>query len=220
MCMICGVDEAGRGPVIGPLVVAGVMYEDDALLKKLHVRDSKQITPGVRDRLARTIKKYARTFEILTIQASDIDDMRKVMTLNEIEVNAFSQIIKKLEPTECYVDAADVNEARFATEILSQLPFKPEIISKHKADELYPIVGAASILAKTTRDAQIKQIETELQKKLNLPLGSGYPADPVTKKFLTTWLETYKELPPHVRHSWKTAQNLLNMSKLKKLDDY
>jgi ribonuclease HII len=218
--MICGVDEAGRGPVMGPLVVAGVVFEDDALLKKLHVRDSKQITPGVRERFARTIKKYARTFEILTINASDIDDMRKVMTLNEIEVYAFSQVIKKLEPEECYVDAADVNEARFADDILSLVPSNPKLISKHKADEIYPIVGAASILAKTTRDAHIKQIETELQKKLNLPLGSGYPADPVTKKFLTTWLETYNELPPHVRHSWKTAQNLVSKSKMKKLDDF
>jgi ribonuclease HII len=218
--MICGVDEAGRGPVIGPLVVAGVVFEDDVLLKKLHVRDSKKITPGVRERFARTIKKYARTYEMLTINASDIDDMRKVMTLNEIEVYAFSQVIKKLEPGECYVDAADVNETRFATEILSQVPSKPKIISKHKADELYPIVGAASILAKTTRDELVRQIETELQKKLDLPLGSGYPADPLTKKFLATWLKTYKKLPPHVRHSWKTAQNLLRKSKLKKLDDF
>ena len=218
--MICGVDEAGRGPVIGPLVIAGVSYEDDSFLIKYNIRDSKKITPKTREMLANKIKKSAITYEILTINASDIDDMRKVMTLNELEVNAFSQVIKKLKPELCYVDAADVNEKRFGKEILSRLTYKSTIISKHKADELYPIVGAASILAKTTRDEHVQQIANKLQKKLNLPLGSGYPADPVTKKFLKTWLETYKELPPHVRHSWKTAQQLLKNSKMKKLDDY
>jgi ribonuclease HII len=218
--MICGVDEAGRGPVIGPLVIAGVSYEDDSFLIKYNIRDSKKITPKTREMLANKIKKSAITYEILTINASDIDDMRKVMTLNELEVNAFSQVIKKLEPELCFVDAADVNEKRFGKEILSRLTYKPTIISKHKADELYPIVGAASILAKTTRDEHVQQIATQLQKKLSLPLGSGYPADPVTKKFLKTWLETYKELPHHVRHSWKTAQQLLKNSKMKKLDDY
>jgi ribonuclease HII len=218
--MICGVDEAGRGPVIGPLVIAGVSYEDDSFLIKYNIRDSKKITPKTREMLVNKIKKSAITYEILTINASDIDDMRKVMTLNELEVNAFSQVIKKLKPELCYVDAADVNEKRFGKEILSRLTYKSTIISKHKADEIYPIVGAASILAKTTRDEHVQQIANKLQKKLNLPLGSGYPADPVTKKFLKTWLETYKELPPHVRHSWKTAQQLLKNSKMKKLDDY
>ena len=218
--IICGIDEAGRGPVIGPLIVAGVTYENDSLLIEFNIRDSKKITPHMREHLANKIKKSAINYEILTINASDIDDMRKVMTLNELEVNAFSQVIKKLEPEFCYVDAVDVNEKRFGKEILSRLTYKPTIISKHKADEIYPIVGAASILAKTIRDENIQKIATQLQKKLNLPLGSGYPADPVTKKFLTTWLETFEELPPHVRHSWKTAQKLLNNCKLKKLDDY
>lgn len=218
--MICGVDEAGRGPVIGPLVIAGVSYEDDSLLIKNNVRDSKKITPNMREVLANKIKKSAKKYEILLIKAKDIDDMRKLMTLNEIEVNAFSKIIKKLEPEICYVDAVDVNEKRFSKEILSKLTHRPKIVSKHKADEIYPIVGAASILAKTTRDENVKKIEQNLQKKLNLPLGSGYPADPITKKFLKGWLETYGELPPQVRHSWKTAQKLLKLKKISKLDNF
>ena len=113
--------------------------------------------------------------------------MRKVMTLNEIEVNAFTKVIKKLKPELCYVDSADVNENRFKQDILSQLTFKTEIISKHKADDLYPIVGAASIIAKTRRDEEVNIIEEELQEKLNIPLGSGYPADPITQKFLKIW---------------------------------
>ena len=218
--MICGVDESGRGPVIGPLIVAGVTFEDDSELKKLGVRDSKKLTPKKRQVLSKKIKEIAVNYDILVIPAPSIDDMRKVMTLNEIEVYAFSKIIDKLKPEFCYVDAADVNEKRFGKDILSNLSFKPKIVSKHKADDIYPIVGAASILAKTARDENVQKIAHELEKKLNLPLGSGYPADPITQKFLRTWIKTYGELPSYVRYSWKTAQNLIKESKMKKLDDF
>lgn len=218
--MICGVDESGRGPVIGPLIVAGVTFEDDSELKELGVRDSKKLTPKKRQVLSKKIKEIAVSYDILVIPASNIDDMRKVMTLNEIEVYAFSKIIDKLKPEFCYVDAADVNEKRFGKDILSNLSFKPTIVSKHRADDIYPIVGAASILAKTVRDENVKKLAKNLQKKLNLPLGSGYPADPVTKEFLRTWFETYRELPPHVRHSWKTIQKLVKDSKIRKLDNF
>ena len=218
--MICGVDEAGRGPVVGPLVIAGVTFENDLELIENNVRDSKKITPKRREILSKRIKESAVNYEIILISASDIDHMRKVMTLNEIEVNAFSNIIEKLKPDICYVDAADVNNERFGKNILSRLSFKPEIISKHKADDIYPIVGAASILAKTRRDEEVQMISQELKKKLDMSLGSGYPADPVTQKFLRKWVKTFGKLPPHTRHSWKTAQNLLKESKIKKLDEF
>ncbi len=218
--MICGVDEAGRGPVVGPLVIAGVTFENDLELIENNVRDSKKITPKRREILSKRIKESAVNYEIILISASDIDHMRKVMTLNEIEVNAFSKIIEKLKPDICYVDAADVNNERFGKNILSRLSFKPEIISKHKADDIYPIVGAASILAKTRRDEEVQMISQELKKKLDMSLGSGYPADPVTQKFLRKWVKTFGKLPPHTRHSWKTAQNLLKESKIKKLDEF
>lgn len=218
--MICGVDESGRGPVFGPLIVAGVTFVDDSELKKLGVRDSKKLTPKKRQVLSKRIKEIAVNYDILVIPASSIDDMRKVMTLNEIEVYAFSKIINKLKPEFCYVDAADVNEKRFGKDILSNLSFELTIVSKHRADDIYPIVGAASILAKTVRDEKVKKMSKNLQKKLNLPLGSGYPADPVTKQFLKTWFETYRELPPNVRHSWKTTQKLVKDSKIRKLDNF
>lgn len=218
--MICGTDEAGRGPVIGPMVVAGVKLKDDTELIKNRVKDSKKLSPKRREYLAKIIKEIAIDYEILVISASDIDDMRKVMTLNEIEVNAFRKVIKKLRPDICYVDSADVNEKRFGRDILSKLSSKPEIISKHKADDIYPIVGAASILAKTKRDELVRKIGEKLASKLNMPLGSGYPADPVTKKFLIKYLEKFGKLPPHTRHSWKTAQNLIKEIRIKKLDDF
>jgi ribonuclease HII len=218
--MICGVDEAGRGPVIGPLIIAGVTFKDDSKLIEFKVKDSKKLTPKKRELLAIKIKKYCIDFEILVIPAKDIDDMRKVMTLNEIEVNAFSKIIKKLKPNVCYVDSADVNEKRFADDILANLSFKPNIVSKHKADDIYPIVSAASILAKTIRDDEIKKISFELEKKLNIPMGSGYPADSTTQKFLRKWLDRYKSLPPHVRRSWVTIKNILKEKSIKKIDDF
>ena len=218
--MICGVDEAGRGPVIGPLVVAGVTFENDFELIGNNVRDSKKIRPKRRETLAEKIKEIAVDYEIILISASDIDDMRKIMTLNEIEVNAFSKVINKLKPDVCYVDSADVDDKRFGRGILSRLSSKPKIISRHKADDIYPVVGAASILAKTTRDENVRKIAKELEKKLDHPLGSGYPADPITQKFLRTWVETFGELPPYARHSWKTAQKILKENKAKKLDDF
>ena len=219
--MLCGVDEAGRGPVIGPLVIAGISLQNESILQTIGAKDSKKLTPKQRERLAKKIREIADVnIEIITITAADIDDMRKVMTLNEIEVHGFTKVIKKLNPDICYVDAADVNDVRFGNNISQYLPKKTHIVSKHKADDLYPIVGAASILAKTIRDQEVKKIEVLLNKKLEIPIGSGYPADPITQHFLNTWVIQYGKLPPHTRHSWKTAQNILKTIKNKTIDDF
>ena len=218
--MICGVDEAGRGPVIGPMVIAGIKIKDESELLNYGIKDSKKLSPKRRLVLSKKIREIAADIHFIIISAKDIDDMRKVMTLNEIEVNGFSKVIKKLRPDICYVDSADVNEKRFASDIKSNLTFKPEIISKHKADDIYPIVGAASIIAKTVRDDQIIKISQKLEKKLNMPLGSGYPADPVTQNFLRKWIDKYKKLPPDTRRSWKTVQNIIKEKSMKKLDDF
>ena len=215
--MICGIDEAGRGPVIGPLVVAGVTYNDDQLLIDNKIGDSKKYSPNRRIELEKIIKKSASNYEIIKISASDIDAMRKIMTINEIEVNLFSEIINRLRPDMCYVDAADVNDSRFGKDIIKKLKFKTNIISKHKADAIFPIVGAASILAKTARDYEIYIISKKLQKKLNLPVGSGYPSDPITINFLKKWFENYGSFPEYVRNSWKTAENIIKQNRNSKL---
>lgn len=218
--MICGVDEAGRGPVFGPLVVAGVKLKEDSKLIELKVKDSKKLSPKRREVFAKAIKQIVSEYEVLVIPAKDIDDMRKVMTLNEIEVHAFSKVIKKLKPDICYVDSADVNEERFGSDIQSNLTFKLDIVSKHKADDIYPIVSAASIIAKTKRDEEVRKISEELSKKLDVPLGSGYPADVITQNFLKKWYEKYGKLPPYVRKSWKTAENIIKENSTRKLDDF
>jgi ribonuclease HII len=218
--MICGVDEAGRGPCFGPLVVAGILAENDTELVRIGVNDSKQLTPKKREQLAPQITRLATNYDLIVLPAVDIDVLRKTMTINQLEVFMFSKIIEKLKPDICYVDAADVNEERFGKDIVSHLSYKPRMISKHKADEQYPIVGAASILAKVTRDEHIRKIAQELEPRLNLPVGSGYPADPVTKQFLHTWVSRFGALPPHVRESWETCQQLIKNHKTKRLDDF
>jgi ribonuclease HII len=207
--MIGGVDEAGRGPILGPLVIAGITILDEHNLYEIGVKDSKKLTAHKREILSAKIRDISKDIEIVIISASDIDDMRRVMTLNEIEMHGFTKVIKKLKPDICYVDAVDVNERRFQNNIQQYLSKNIQVISKHKADEIYPIVSAASIIAKTRRDLEISHIQQELIKHINLPLGSGYPADPITQHFLKTWVKIYGKLPPHTRHSWKTAQTIL-----------
>ncbi|HID25431.1 MAG TPA: ribonuclease HII [Thermoplasmata archaeon] len=218
--MICGVDEAGRGPVIGPMVVAGVQVEDENAFEELNIRDSKKCTPRRRDRLVELIKEKATKYETIVIQAKDIDVLRKTMTLNEIEVNVFAAVMKKLRSNVYYVDSADVDEQRFSSFLEEKLGFKAKIVSSHKADDIYIIVGAASILAKTTRDKEVEKIAKKLEEKLGLPLGSGYPADPVTQRFLKTWVERFGSLPPETRESWKTVQRLLKEQKNMPLDRF
>lgn len=217
---ICGVDEAGRGPVLGPLVVAGVKIAeaDMSKLDSLNLRDSKECTPKRRDRLAVELKKICEIqLEILT--ATEIDELRKEKTLNVIEAELFAKVITSLKPVDkVYADAADTNEVTFRENILSNLDFKPEITSEHKADSIYTIVSAASIIAKTTRDAEIERIKAEIGEEI----GSGYPADEVTRTFLTNWIKKHKNLPPHTRTSWKTVKKIIkdNKFKITTLNDY
>ncbi|MDI6917768.1 MAG: ribonuclease HII [Thermoplasmatales archaeon] len=203
--MIAGVDEAGRGPVIGPMVFAGVAVENDELLKKLGVKDSKRHSPARREKLAEEIKKIAE-YEILIVTAEEIDEKRKIMTINDVEVDGFAEIIKRLKPNVVYVDSADVDEERFKNDILRKLDFEVEIVSKHKADDIYPVVSAASIIAKTTRDYEIEKIKEEI----GADFGSGYPSDVRTRTFIEGWVKEKGTLPPYTRKSWKTVRRMRN----------
>jgi len=202
--LICGIDEAGRGPVIGPLVVAGVMVEDEKTLAKLGVRDSKKLTPARRVALCAKIKKISR-WEVEALSAFDIDEMRDAQSLNMIEASAFAVILNKLRPDSAVVDAADASEEVFAGAILRRLDFSLDLKSEHGADDKYPVVSAASIIAKVERDDRIKKIEDELGKVI----GSGYPSDSRTIDFMKDWIRENGELPPYTRKSWKTATRIM-----------
>lgn len=213
--MICGVDEAGRGPVMGPLVVCALMVESDSELVKLGVKDSKLLSPKRREELEPKIRKLARV-ELAEIQPEEIDMLRKHMSLNEIEARTFAALIERLTPSIAYVDAADVDEEQFRRMIQAQLKCKPKIHSEHKADSTYPVVSAASIVAKVVRDARITEIEEEIGE----PIGSGYLTDPVTTSFLEKYVQKNGDLPPHTRRSWMPAKNLMMMKCVRKLDTF
>ncbi len=213
--MICGVDEAGRGPVLGPLVVAGVLVDSDGPLRPLKVRDSKKLSPERRELLAPEIEKVSKT-EVIVVPAKDIDVMRAQMSLNDFEAHLFASIVEKLHPETAYVDAVDVDEIEFKRAILKQLPFEVEVVSQHEADDLFPVVSAASIVAKVRRDAEMRRIQEEIGQ----PVGSGYPSDPQTIAFLEKWIREKGTPPPHTRLTWDTTRRLLAEAKNRKLDEF
>lgn len=215
MTRICGVDEAGRGPVIGPMVVAGVLVEDDQALREMGVRDSKKLSAKRREELAGKILKVAEC-EIQVVPAEDIDETRKLMTINELEARVFASVVRKLRPELAYLDSADANCETFERLVRNELDFDLKIVSEHKADEAYPVVSAASVIAKERREEEMRRIREELGEET----GSGYPADPITVEFMKKWISEKGGLPPYTRRSWETARRMLAESKVKKLDEF
>ncbi|MCX9024904.1 MAG: ribonuclease HII [Candidatus Methanoperedens sp.] len=205
--MISGIDEAGKGPVLGPMCVAGVLLNENKLdaLTQLGVKDSKQLTAKRREILAVGIKKLVDKYFILEVSPFQIDELRKLMTMNEIMVVSYAKVLEELKPDHAFVDAADVIADRFGENIRKKYTRDLEITSEHKADVKYPIVSAASILAKVRRDALVK----ELEKNAGVEIGSGYPADPKTISFLEGWVQEYGSLPDFARSSWETSKKLV-----------
>lgn len=207
--VIGGIDEAGRGPVFGPLVVAGVSGVDQETFRTLGVRDSKALSERQRRDLSAEIHRVAWKVETIAISADDIDQRRRDETLNEIEVSAFAYLARRIGAAEVFVDAADVDESRFAREIFRHLGVQEgveKVVAEHKADSRYPVVSAASIIAKVRRDQEVVRMALPLEKKLGLPLGSGYPHDSTTIRFLETYLDRFGTLPAGTRRSWDTAR--------------
>jgi ribonuclease HII len=204
---IAGVDEAGKGPVLGSMFVAGVMLDERRihLLEELKVRDSKLVSPSRREKLAPEIEKIAGCF-VVEITASQIDELREVISMNEILVSSYAKVLENLHPDKAFVDSPDVNAMRFAENIKKQCPYPVEIVSEHGADVKYPVVSAASIVAKVRRDASVAALE----KKIGKPIGSGYPSDARTQGFLRALLKSGDALPGYVRRSWKTVEKAKN----------
>jgi ribonuclease HII len=207
--LIAGVDDAGRGSVIGPLVIAGVLIseEDMPKLVELGVKDSKLLSPQRREKLAAEIKRIAKKYTVIKLSPKDVDAVVergvKLHRLNRLEAQTMAKVIEALQPDIAYVDASDVLEERFKQHILECLPFKVEIVSEHKADRKYPVVSAASIIAKVERDSEI----AELAEKYG-DFGCGYPTDPKTISFLQKCLQKTGEYPDFVRKSWKPAKRV------------
>lgn len=232
MVLLCGIDEAGRGPVLGPLVIAGVVinsddrtsddrasddkkFDDEKKLAALGVKDSKLLTPKKREELFDKILKIVKKYEIIILEPKDIDAalMDPNTNLNWLEADTSAEIINKLKPEKAILDCPSNNIKEYSEYVRKKLSVDCRLVAEHKADLNHIVVGAASILAKVTRDREIEKIK----KKVGKALGSGYPADPATQKFL---VENYKKYPDLFRKSWQTYKDVVNKKQQKGLGEF
>lgn len=210
--LIGGIDEAGRGPCFGPMTItlAVAEKESEKELKEMGVKDSKMILPNKRKELIDAIKNVLREEKTLIIEPVEINDLMAQHSLNEVEALRIAQLINslKLMPEIIYVDSPDAVKGAFEKRIRKYLDTrrqKIKIIAENKADANYVIVGAASIIAKVTRDEEIEKLCEKFG-----DFGSGYPSDPKTKQYLADYVEKHKKLPPFSRIFWKTCTNALD----------
>lgn len=203
--MIAGVDEAGKGAVLGPLVVAAVAAPDWEAVAVLGERDSKGLTPRRREIVCAEIVE-ALPFSIVEVPADAIDAARACETMNDIVAGAHAEALRRLAASGhrievAYLDACDVREGRYAVTVGRRLGEIPcTVVANHHADDLLTVVAAASIVAKVHRDRAIRALS-----QVHGPLGSGYPSDPVTCRFLDDCLQDGGPMPPFVRASWRTV---------------
>ena len=218
MALVCGFDEAGRGPVIGPMIIAGVMMKESDISKliNLGVKDSKKVAPKKREKLAEEIKKIADDYKIISVPPKEIDQAleKPDMNLNWLEAHKIADIVNELDPDKIIVDCPSPNIKKF-TSYLKELIDNPktEIIAEHKADEKYPTSSAASILAKTKREEEVLKIE----KRIGQSIGSGYPSNPKCREFLK---ENWNKHPEIFRKTWVTWKDYSKTKKQKKLGDF
>ncbi|HJJ54675.1 MAG TPA: ribonuclease HII [Methanocorpusculum sp.] len=209
---VCGIDEAGKGPVLGPMVAAGVVVESLDDLNGLGIKDSKQLTPKKREELFEVIID-SYPYHVVVKSPQEID--ARPGTMNAFTVSCHAEVLRNLAPDKVILDACDVNAERFGINVVSASGISCEVVSKHKADANYTVVGAASIVAKVTRDRIIETLREEFG-----TIGSGYPSDEVTIQFLKTYVGTYGTAPSCARRTWQTTIDILNASRQKSLDSF
>lgn len=219
--MILGIDDAGRGPVIGPMILAGCLVDEatEKEFKKLGIKDSKELTPKRREFLANIIREKAETFEIAIAYPNEIDDkLENGTNLNHLEAIKIAAIINKINKgykrIKVIIDCPSVGIAKWADmlkmkiENLSNL----EIVCEHKADKNHVSVSAASILAKSTREKEMDK----LREKYGTQIGSGYTSDPATIKFLEKNANNDEDsnIFRKTWDTWKRASDKLTQRKL------
>ena len=204
--LVCGVDDAGRGSVIGPLVIAGICIERNKIkrLSDIGVKDSKQLSPNARENLYKKILAIVDDYYVARIPSHVIDQSVKKNELNRLEGKYMAKVIAKLKPDSSYVDSCDVNPKRFGL-LISKLAHAKKVHSSHHADAKFPVVSAASIIAKVNRDRAIEKI------RKNFNVGSGYPSDSKTMNLIKGEINLNGAPPKFVRKSWKPVKILLGV---------
>lgn len=193
--MIAGLDEAGRGPVIGPMVVAIAYCHEEffSKLQKMGVKDSKLLSDKERQDLFDKVTKLVK-YEYLVVDIKEIDIAVLENKLNSLEMNKFLELINKHKPIKAIVDCPVKNTEKFQNEM--QTKTKTLIQAENKADLNHVIVAAASIIAKEVREREIKKLKI----RYGIDFGSGYPSDPYTKEFIKNNWDKYDIF----RKSWQT----------------
>jgi len=228
--VVIGIDEAGRGPVLGPMVY-GLAYSLKDFLSKLQktygFADSKQLTDDKRQQLFQMIEDADQHelnkhigWATTTMTAKDISlgMLRSVhgigaYNLNEqahdATINLIKQVINQgINVTEIYVDTVGP-PVSYQAKLKKLFPTIDITVSK-KADSVYPIVSTASVVAKVTRDLNIRHYNTHLPILQGQKLGSGYPSDPNTSYWLNHNVDpVFGWCFGFIRFSWQTAKDAL-----------
>jgi len=220
---VLGIDEAGRGPVLGSMFIGGVLVDsaDMDALTDLGLKDSKQLTDTTREAFVPEITELAAATQVQEVTANEIDELRQIMSLNMIEINGFATLIEELEPDKVFIDLPEPDGDRFAKKLRNQLPDSEQfqdlaIVAEHAADAEYPIVAAASILAKSQREAHV----ADLRERYDATFDSGYSHDTATITFLEEYVQDHGELPDAARASWATARRITEDHEQQGLTDF
>ncbi|CAG8497589.1 10687_t:CDS:2 [Scutellospora calospora] len=217
---ILGVDEAGRGPVLGPMVygicycplskyeqVSKLGFVDSKTLKESHRESHFQLIQSHKDNIAwgvRVLSPQDISWNMLKINKYNLNAQAHDTTIQLIR----QVLAQEVNVTEIYVDTVGPPES-YKTKLSNIFPGISITVEK-KADSKFPIVSAASICAKVTRDQVLKHwtyIEKEL--KSSKTFGSGYPSDPNTMHWLKNNMDPIFGFPRVMRFSWATCENLL-----------
>jgi len=216
--LIAGVDEAGRGPALGPMTLAIVVAskEQEEQIVSLGVKDSKELSLKKRAELFKKIPGLCKEYVVSMVEPAELNKLMERHSLNEIEAMKIAEMINSLKsrPEMVFVDSPDVIQENFSKRIKKYCGKSLTIKSEHFADKNYPLSSAASVMAKVSRDNAIEELKKEFG-----DIGSGYPHDPKTIAFIRKWVKEKKALPSIARDKWQTNIRELDACFQKKLGE-
>lgn len=231
--MYVGVDEAGKGPVLGPMVAAAVRADPESL--PAGVDDSKRVSPERRAEIAAALRANdAVDLAVASVEPAEIDAPETDMNTLTVcgQARAVRGVVRSGDRV--VADAGDTSEARFARRLQDGVVEAEETVdadlvggtpvesvavdAAHGADAADPVVGAASVVAKVARDARVAAIDAAYPGYDGV--GSGYPSDPTTRGFLRAYVADHGDVPPHARRSWSTCADVLAAAEQSGLDEF
>ncbi len=205
--LVLGIDEAGRGPVLGPMIIAGVEVrkKDETKLVEAGVRDSKELSHSSRLKCLEEIKKIAKAIYVIKIYPKELDEKMEFITINRVEMQAMAKIINSSHAGMAIIDLPS-NGKKFVESLKARIRKGVELVAEHKADAKYPVVSAASIVAKCIREEEMDKIREKYADYGDI--GSGYPADEKTMRFLEDYYKKNGKFPEETRMSWSTVRDV------------